>query len=83
MMDVSWVELSPKALMLVPIVMAMVSFMKLYVDSKWAPLFSLAFGILMSLLIPALTFGLTIVQGIVVGLMACGLYSGAKAVYTQ
>lgn len=65
-------------LALVPIVLGLVSVAKMYLDSKWAPLLSLVFGIAGAFLFPSLTLGETIVGGIVVGLSASGLYSGAK-----
>jgi hypothetical protein len=47
--------------------------------TKYAPLASLVIGVGASFLFPAATVALTILFGVIVGLTACGLYSGAKA----
>lgn len=47
--------------------------------TKYAPLASLVIGIVASFLFPAETIALTILFGVITGLTACGLYSGAKA----
>lgn len=76
-MDNTIVSLSAQGLVLVPIVMALVSLVKMYVDSYWSPLFALIFGVAGSLLIGGVTLlGSPWLGGIVVGLMAAGLYSG-------
>lgn len=72
--------LSPYIAVLVPIVMALVSLVKLYSDSRWSPLFALAFGIAGSFLFPAATIATTIFSGLIIGLTASGLYSGAKTI---
>lgn len=74
-------EISPTILGLVPLVMGLTAVAKTYVDNRYAPLISLALGIGGAFLFPALTVGLTIVSGIVVGLTASGLYSGVKATF--
>lgn len=72
-------ENSSAVVILVPIVIALTSLVKLYLDSKFAPLVSLGLGIVISFIFPAATLGLTILSGIVIGLTASGLYSGTKA----
>ena len=63
------------------IVMGLVQVVKMFVSSKWAVLFSLAFGVgLVSLANYATWTPEALVKGIVVGLCASGLFSGAKAV---
>lgn len=47
--------------------------------TKFAPLASLIIGVAASFLFPAATVALTILFGVITGLTACGLYSGAKA----
>lgn len=78
-MDVSVVTLSAVSIALIPIVLGLVSIVKMYIDSKWAPLVSLVLGVATAFFVPAATIGLTVLQGILVGLAASGLYSGAKA----
>lgn len=71
--------LTPAMLALVPVVMALVQLLKMYVGSKWAPLMSLVVGIIVAFFVPALTTGMTILGGIVLGLISAGVYSGVKA----
>jgi hypothetical protein len=68
------------AMTLIPIVMALVSLVKIYIDSKWSPLFALAFGISGAILIPDISLSETIIDGLVIGLTASGLYSGVRSV---
>lgn len=81
-MDTGFIQISPQALALVPIVMALTSLLKMYVDAKWSPLFSLFFGIAGAFVFPAATAGVTILAGLIIGLTASGLYSGVKTVAT-
>jgi len=78
-MDISFVSISPISLALIPVVLGLVSLAKIYLDSKWAPLLSLALGIGAAFLVPSSTIALTVLQGILIGLSASGLYSGVKA----
>jgi hypothetical protein len=78
-MDVSLVSLSAVSVAMIPVVLGLVSVVKMYVDSKWAPLASLALGVAAAFFVPAATIGLTVLQGVLVGLAASGLYSGVKA----
>lgn len=71
--------LSSSALALVPVVMALTSLSKMYIDSKWAPLVSLGIGIIGAFLVPSVAWQGTVLTGIVMGLTASGVYSGAKS----
>jgi hypothetical protein len=46
--------------------------------TRFVPLSGLILGSGISFLFPAETIGLTILSGLVIGLSACGLYSGVK-----
>ena len=72
--------ISSSVLLLLPVVLALTQFAKLYIPNKYAPIAALAFGIAGACLFPAASIALTIVSGIILGLTACGLYSGVKAV---
>lgn len=77
-MDATVIELSARGLVLVPVVMALVSLVKMYVDSYWSPLFAVGFGVAGSVLVGGVLFlGSPWLGGIVVGLMAAGLYAGS------
>lgn len=75
------IEISPAIIGLVPIVIGLTAVAKLYIDSRWAPLIALALGVGGAFLVPAATVAITVLSGIVVGLTASGLYSGAKATF--
>jgi len=47
--------------------------------TKYAPVASVLIGVGSSFLFPAATVAMTILFGVITGLTACGLYSGAKA----
>jgi len=70
--------LSPLALGAIPLVVGLVQIGKgLDVPSKYAPIVSIAFGIaLMGL--TGVAWQAFVVQGLIVGLAASGLYSGGK-----
>lgn len=71
---------------LIPIVTSLVQSVKaLGVNSFYAPLFSIGFGIAIEFLavgtiVQSPSVGITILLGIVVGLSASGLYSGAMRI---
>lgn len=67
-------------LALVPVVIGVVAAIRQtgFVADRFAPLASIAVGMVASLLFPASTIGLTVLAGIVIGLSASGLYSGTK-----
>lgn len=73
------IDISPTLLAASPIILGVVSMVKgLGVPSKWAPLISIALGIGAAALLGGTPF-VIVMSGIVVGLTASGLYSGAKA----
>ena len=68
------------ALEWVPVIMALVTLTKRFFPSEWAPLYSIAYGLLISFLLAwsdhfMQTAGSIILQGIVLGLIASGFYS--------
>lgn len=76
-MDVSLLQLTPTQLALIPVLMAVVSLIKIYVNSFWSPLISFVLGIGGSVYFaPQDTLSSSILAGIVIGLTASGLYSG-------
>lgn len=62
---------------LVPVIVALTSLSKVYVNSKWAPLISLVLGVLGAFAFNGAGLS-TVFSGLVIGLTASGLYSGAK-----
>lgn len=79
-MDVTLVQLSAVSLTLVPVILALTSVAKAWVDARWSPLVSLVLGILLAFVAPMATIQLTLLQGVLMGLMASGLYSGVKTI---
>ncbi len=77
------VQLSAVSLALVPVVLGLTSLVKNFLDSKWSPIVSLVLGVGAAFIVPEVSIQLTVLQGILVGLTASGLYSGIKAVVTQ
>lgn len=75
------IEFSPAILALVPVVIGLTAIVKMYVDSRYAPLVALALGVAGAFLVPAATVAITVLSGIVVGLSASGLYAGVKATF--
>lgn len=72
-------EITPAFLVLVPVVLGVVqAIKKIGLASKWSPLVSIALGIAGAYALGGFT-SLNIIQGIVVGLSASGLWSGSKA----
>lgn len=79
-MDASLVTISAVSLALVPVVIALTQIVKSFVlDSRWAPLVSIAFGILGAFIVPMETVPLTVLQGILIGLMSSGLFTGVRS----
>lgn len=77
-MDV--MELTPTLLLLVPIILALVEAVKRIVDlGRWTPAVALVFGVGASFLFQTGDVTTTIVQGVLLGLTAVGLYSGTRA----
>lgn len=76
-MDSQIIELSWRGLALVPVVMAVVQVAKIYISSFWSPLIALAVGVGLSYAVGGVTMlDSALLGGLVVGLMACGAYSG-------
>lgn len=66
-------------LIIIPVIVGILEvFKKLGLPTKYVPLVSLMFGILASISLNGLAVEYFI-QGLIFGLSACGLYSGAKA----
>lgn len=71
--------ITPAMLALVPLVMGLTQLIKGYFSDRLHPLIALVLGIASAFLVPAETVQMTIIGGVVVALMASGLYSGARA----
>lgn len=73
-------DLSPLIMGIVPLVMALVEAAKqMAIPSKYAPVAAMVFGVGLVALTGA-SWPVYLVQGIIAGLLASGLYSGGKAV---
>lgn len=73
-------EFSPLAVAAVPIVLGLVQLIKITgLPTRFLPTVSVLVGIALVALIPELSWQTTIVQGIIAGLVASGLWSGSKA----
>jgi hypothetical protein len=73
-------DVSASFLVLVPIVLGLVQVAKSAgLSSKWAPILSLALGIIGAGVIGWGISSEIIIQGIIAGLSAAGLWSGTKA----
>lgn len=73
--------LTAAAASLVPVIMILVSLSKTYVDSKWAPIISIGLGLIAAFfLVPTGNVVGNVIEGIVLGLSASGLYSGGKTI---
>lgn len=79
-MENSIVELSGLALALVPVVVALTSIAKTFVENtRWIPLIAICFGILGALIVLPGTFATALLTGVVVGLTSIGAFSGIRA----
>lgn len=67
---------------LTPIIIGLVQVVKNFVpDTKWSPVFSVAFGILLGYFFGGYdNVSFNILLGVIAGLTACGLYAGTKKV---
>lgn len=75
-MDISTID--PYLLGSVPVVIGLVSVLKTVgLNSKWAPLTSIGLGLVFAFLVGGTPVSIAL-GGIIVGLMASGLYSGTK-----
>ena len=76
------VTLSTAAMGLIPIIMAVTSVSKTYIEAKWSPLIALVLSFVAAfLLVPTGDVTTTVIEAIIMGLTASGLYSGSKATY--
>lgn len=75
-------EISTQFLVLIPVVLGLVQVVKLSgLATRWAPLTSLVLGICVAALVSGLS-RIGILQGVIIGLSAAGLYSGTKTTIT-
>lgn len=81
------VELSVIGLGLVPVALGIVAAIRMFISndtlsSRYAPLISIAVGLALAWLVPdTAVAGSVILGGVMIGLAASGLYSGAKALF--
>ncbi len=72
------ISLSPLLVGAIPVVLGVVSAVKkVGLSTKWAPLFSIFIGLVLSYFVGGSPIEI-ILQGLIVGLSASGLYSGTK-----
>ena len=73
-------EISNVFLALIPVTWGVVQAVKkVGLKSRWAPLTSLAVGVVLAFILGGDSLSQVILGGLVVGLSAAGLYSGVKA----
>lgn len=76
-------EFSPWIVGTIPVVVGLVQVVKLLgVPSKFAPAFSLLFGVL-ALSLTGIPWQAVVVQGVIAGLAASGLWSGGKSTLSE
>lgn len=81
---VSVVQISTISLGLVPVTMGLVQILKLWIaDSRVYPVASVLFSVGLAFIVPQATTGLTVLQGLLIGLVASGLYSGVLAYFPR
>lgn len=76
------IEISPSFVALVPVVLGLTQIFKQYADSKWSPLFAVATGVVLAFAVGGVLTTSVIIQGLLIGLTASGIYSGHKSVTT-
>lgn len=78
-------EIPTTFLVLVPVVVGVVEAFKQGFDisSRYAPLLSIVFGVAGVCAVSLSFSGLLVLEGVIVGLSAAGLYSGAKKTFTN
>ena len=82
-MDIALVQISAVSLALVPVVIALTQIVKVFLlDSRWAAIVSIGFGILLAFAIPQTNIALTVLQGVLIGLTASGAFTGARATFS-
>jgi hypothetical protein len=78
------VSLTTAGLVLVPIILAVVSLVKMYLDSRWSPLVAVVVGLVGSYVcvkagwMPDMNIWATGLTGLLAALTSAGLYSGVK-----
>lgn len=73
-------DVSVQFIILVPVVLGIVQALKVWgMASKYAPIVSILLGVLGSIFLVGALDKASALQGIIAGLTACGLWSGAKA----
>lgn len=83
MFDTSLVQIAPSVLVLLPVLIAIAQFVKSYeyVPSRWVPLFVVVLGTFSALVLTDLAPIQAAFQGLVVGLMAMGAFTGVRATF--
>jgi len=73
-------EISTEFMVLVPVVVGVVQVIKMAgLSSRWVPLTSLVLATVGAVFLGGAFDPTTVVQGLMAGLAACGLWSGVKA----
>ena len=73
------ITLVPLLIGSIPVVLGVVSALKtIGLPSKWSPLVSIGLSLVLAFFVGGLTLFDVILQGLIVGLSASGLYSGTK-----
>lgn len=72
-------EVSAAFLALIPLTVGLVSVAKNYINEHYAPLWALGIGIVLAIVVTDVSWGETLIAGLVVGLSAMGSYSGVKS----
>lgn len=75
-------EITPQFVILVPVVMALTSLVKMYIPLRYVPVSAVALGVALSFAILPKDFATALMQGILVGCTAAGVYSGTKTTIT-
>ena len=73
-------EFSPLVIAAIPVALGLVEVVKLLkLPTRFAPVASILIGVGLVALVPDMTWQFVVVQGVIVGLSASGLWSGGKA----
>lgn len=73
-------KMSPLMVALIPLTMAIVGVLRIYIDSYYAPAMSLAVGLVLAVIATDTSFSQTVIAGLVVGTSAAGTFAGFKKV---
>lgn len=71
-------KMSPLMVALIPLTMAIVGVLRIYIDTYYAPALSLCVGLVLAVIATDTSFSQTVIAGLVVGTSAAGTYSGVK-----